>query len=189
MDFLLLMNKNRRYRDTVATIILPDGTIKTKWLPSLKEAGQMLLTFVLAVLGWIIFRADSVAIIQEYIVGMCNSSILSFPNTSGINALLLNIAVLICVEWWMRTKQHGLDIKHLYPVLRYAIYAGLLFMLFASVVKPLTLFISNSNETIFDKNYDIFSIHFWINLGVGLYYQQRTTKDGGLSLYVVGRYA
>ena len=128
---LLLVGKNRRYRDTVATITLPDGTIKTKWLPSLKELGQMILIFALAVLGWIIFRADSLMMIQEYVVGMCNSSIFSIPNTSGINALLLNIAVLICVEWWMRTKQHGLDIKHLYPVLRYAIYAGLLFMLFA----------------------------------------------------------
>ena len=128
---LLLMGKNRRYRDTVATITLPNGTIKTKWLPSLKEVGQMFLTFALAVFGWIIFRADSVVMIQEYIVGMCNSSILSFPNTSGINALLLNIVVLICMEWWTRTKQHGLDIKHFHPVFRFAIYAGLLFMLFA----------------------------------------------------------
>ena len=128
---LLLLNKNRRYRDTVATITLPDGALKTKWLPSLKEVGQMLLTFALAVFGWIIFRADSVVMIQEYVVGMCNSSIFSLPNTSGINALLLNIVVLICMEWWMRTKQHGLDIKHLHPVFRYAIYAGLLFMLFA----------------------------------------------------------
>ena len=128
---LLLMGKNRRYRDTVATITLPDGTIKTKWLPSLKEVGQMFLTFALAVFGWIIFRADSVVMIQKYIVGMCNSSILLFPNTSGINALLLNIVVLVIVEWWMRTKQHGLDVKHLHPVFRYAIYAGLLFMLFA----------------------------------------------------------
>lgn len=57
---LLLMGKNRRYRDTVATITLPDGTIKTKWLPSIKEAGQMLLTFALAVVGWIIFRAENI---------------------------------------------------------------------------------------------------------------------------------
>ena len=128
---LLLLGKNRRYRDTVATFTLPDGTIKTKWLPSLKEVGQMLLTFALAVLGWIIFRADSLVMIQEYVVGMFNSSIFSLPNTSGINALLLNIVVLIIVEWWVRTQQHGLDIKHLHPVFRYAIYAGLLFMLFA----------------------------------------------------------
>ena len=128
---LLLLGKNRRYRDTVATVTLPDGTIKTKCLPSIKETWQMLLTFALAIFGWIIFRADSVSMIQDYVFGMCNSSIFSLPNTSGINALLLNIVVLIIAEWWMRTKQHGLDIKYLHPVFRYAIYAGLLFMLFA----------------------------------------------------------
>ena len=66
---LLLLNKNRRYRDTVATITLPDGTIKAKWLPSLKETGQMLLTFALAVFGWIIFRAQDISQFGEVING------------------------------------------------------------------------------------------------------------------------
>ena len=128
---LLVMNKNRRYRDTVATITLPDGTTKAKWLPSLKEAGQMLLTFVLAVIGWIIFRAENIGQVWEYIGAMCNTTIFSMPNTAGINALLMNIVIMLCVEWLMRTKQHGLEIKHWHPILRYVTYLGLLFVLFA----------------------------------------------------------
>ena len=128
---LLVMNKNRRYRDTVATITLSDGTIKAKWLPSIKEAGQMLLTFALVVIGWIIFRAENIGQVGEYLSAMCNSSILSMPNTAGINALLMNIVIMLCVEWLMRTKQHGLEIKHWHPILRYVTYLGLLFVLFA----------------------------------------------------------
>ena len=128
---LLLMNKNRRYRDTVATITLPDGTIKTKWLPSIKEAGQILLTFALAVFGWIIFRAESIGQVGEIIHNMCNGSLLSMPDASGNSALLMNIMILIVVEWVARMRNHGLDIKHLHPVVRYVIYGGVLFLLFA----------------------------------------------------------
>lgn len=53
------------------------------------------------------------------------------PDTAGINALLMNIVIMLFVEWMMRTKQHGLEIKHLHPILRYAIYIGVLFILFA----------------------------------------------------------
>ena len=128
---LLLMGKNRRYRDTVATITLPNGTIKTKWLPSIKEAGQMLLTFALAVFGWIIFRAENIGQVGEIIHNICNSSLLSMPDASGNSALLMNIMILIVVEWVARMRNHGLDIKHLHPVVRYAIYFGVLFLLFA----------------------------------------------------------
>jgi D-alanyl-lipoteichoic acid acyltransferase DltB (MBOAT superfamily) len=128
---LLLMGKNRRYRDTVATITLPNGTIKTKWLPSIKEAGQMLLTFALAVFGWIIFRAENIGQVGEFIHNICNSSLLSIPDASGNSALLMNIMILIVVEWVARMRNHGLDIKHLHPVVRYAIYLSVLFLLFA----------------------------------------------------------
>ena len=128
---LLLMGKNRRYRDTVATITLPDGTIKTKWLPSLKEAGQMLLTFAIAVLGWIIFRAESIGQVGEIIHNMCNSSLLSMPDASGNSALLMNIMILIVVEWVTRKRMHGLDLVGLPTYLRYFIYLVFAFILFA----------------------------------------------------------
>lgn len=128
---LLLMGKNRRYRDTVATTTLPDGTIKTQWLPSIKEVMQMLLTFALAVFGWIIFRAENIGQFSEYLCNICSDSLFTMPDISGNSALLMNIIILILVEWMARMRNHGLDIKHLHPVLRYAIYLGVLFLLFA----------------------------------------------------------
>lgn len=47
---LILLGKNRRYTNTVA-----EGRL----LPTLHEFLQMLLTFVLAIIGWIIFRAEN----------------------------------------------------------------------------------------------------------------------------------
>ena len=122
---LLLMNKNRRYRDTVATITLPYGTIKTKWLPSLKEAGQMLLTFALAVFGWIIFRAQDISQFGEVISTICSDSLLSVPwlkNRQYYISLAFSILVLVLVEWINRTKEHGLQKITYIPLVRYVLY-------------------------------------------------------------------
>ena len=123
---LLLMNKNRRYRDTVATITLPDGTIKNKLLPSFKEAGQMLVTFALAVVGWIIFRAVCVADIGLYIQNMFDISLFSAPMMIvGLKRTILSIAILLFVEWINRNKQHGLQLVACNKVLQLLIYYAL----------------------------------------------------------------
>ena len=125
---LLLMGKNRRYRDTVATITLPDGTIKTKWLPSIKEAGQMLLTFALAVFGWIIFRAESIGQFGDVVLTICSDSLLSVPwlmTRDFYIPLAIAIFVLILVEWINRTKSHGFVVGIQYKWLRIVLYYAL----------------------------------------------------------------
>ena len=135
---LLLMNKNRRYRDTVATITLPDGTIKTKWLPSLKEAGQMLLTFALAVFGWIIFRAQDISQFGEVISTICSDSLLSVPwlmNRQYYIPLAISILVLLLVEWINRTKKHGLQISNYSKILQIVIFYGFVMSIIISMYK------------------------------------------------------
>ena len=129
---LLLLNKNRRYRDTVATITLPDGTIKTKLLPSLKETGQMLLTFALAVLGWIIFRAQDIGQFGEVISTICSNSLLSVPflkTRSFYIPLFINIMILLGVEWQNRTESHGLAKISEKRYIRHIVYYILLFIM------------------------------------------------------------
>lgn len=58
---LILLGKNRKYTNQVA-----EGRI----LPTIKETGQMLLTFFLAVFGWIIFRAPGFLTLLNYLKGM-----------------------------------------------------------------------------------------------------------------------
>ncbi len=132
---LLLLNKNRRYRDTVATITLPDGTIKTKWLPSLKEAGQMLLTFAVAVFGWIIFRATGLKTLSAWVTSIFDSSLFSIPwlmNRGYYITLAISILVLILAEWINRTKEHGLVLSIKYKWLRLIIYYSLIFAIVAN---------------------------------------------------------
>ena len=129
---LLLLNKNRRYRDTVATITLPDGTIKTKLLPSLKETGQMLLTFALAVFGWIIFRAQDIGLFGEVISTICSDSLLSVPflkTRSFYIPLFINIMILLGVEWQNRTESHGLAKISEKRYIRHIVYYILLFIM------------------------------------------------------------
>ena len=129
---LLLMNKNRRYRDTVATVTLPDGTIKTKWLPSLKEAGQMLLTFALAVFGWIIFRAQDISQFGEVISTICSDSLFAIPflkTRSFYIPLFINIMILLGVEWLNRTESHGLTKISDKCYIRYIVYYILIFIM------------------------------------------------------------
>jgi D-alanyl-lipoteichoic acid acyltransferase DltB (MBOAT superfamily) len=113
---LLVMNKNRRYRDTVATITLPDGTMKAKWLPSLKEVGQMLLTFALAVVGWIIFRADNVMQIVNIVFKVCSDTTLMIPfliNRLYYIPTFSSILFMLVFEWGNRSREFGLAVSNI----------------------------------------------------------------------------
>ncbi len=110
---LILLGKNRKYTN--------DAT----W----REIPKILLTFGLAVIGWIIFRAENITQAWEYIITMCNHTFFSMPDTSGQTALFLCIAILVFVEWLQRNKQHALQIK-LPIVIRWSIYFAILFLIF-----------------------------------------------------------
>ena len=92
----------------------------------------MLLTFFLAVIGWIIFRAESIGQAWEYVCGICNRSLFTLPEAKGYTGLGLNILLLIIVEWVQRDKAFILDLSSMKKAyLRWPIYLVLLFILFA----------------------------------------------------------
>ena len=118
---LILMGRNRRYRDTVA---------EGKWLPSLKEAGQMLLTFLLVVFGWIIFRAESIGQAWEVFGTILSPSLLSAPEASGITGFSFAILIMLLVEWLQRDRQHPLAIENIpYWPVRGLIYISVFFLI------------------------------------------------------------
>ena len=120
---LILAGKNRKYTNQVA-----EGRV----LPTLKEAGQMLLTFFLAVIGWIIFRAESIGQAWQYLCGICNRSLFSMPVAKGCTGLMLGLVLLIVVEWLQRDKQFGLDLSFVKKwYVRWPVYLMLLFIIFA----------------------------------------------------------
>lgn len=109
---LILTGKNRKYTNQIA---------EGRYLPTLKEAGQMLLTFILAVFGWIVFRSESIGQAWEVIWGIMNSSLFTAPMmVVGLKKIVFVIGVLLLVEWLNRSKEHGLAIGNLPLWLRIA---------------------------------------------------------------------
>ena len=126
---LILLGKNRRYTDTVAS---------GRALPSLRELGQMLLTFLLAVLGWILFRADSIEQAFHYyglMFGKLSEG--GAPTiTSPIDAWVVAVAVLLMtvVEWLSREQPHEFSRQPRLRAIRWATYVVLIFLIGAFMV-------------------------------------------------------
>ena len=125
---LILLGQNRKYTNQVA-----EGRL----LPSWKECGQILLTFMLVAIGWIIFRAETIGQAWDYICGMMQFGTLRasyrffLPNEYIVYPTNMYIVAMIVVEWLQRNKQHGLEVlntsKHKW--LRVIFYYALVWMI------------------------------------------------------------
>lgn len=122
---LILLGKNRKYTNTVA-----EGRV----LPTWKEMVQMSSTFVLAVIGWIIFRAANVNEAWQYICGLFGKSMFTAPwlmNRHYYVQVVLSIVVMLVVEWIQRNKEHALDLRGVKShVVKFGIYYLLVIVIF-----------------------------------------------------------
>ena len=112
---LLLMGRNRTY----LTIVAEDRV-----LPNAKELGRMVLTFLLATVGWAIFRARSAGECFSWIANMAMpwyfSAIGKIPKQFGI--ALAATLVLFVVEWLNRREAYGFVRFPANRCVRWAIY-------------------------------------------------------------------
>lgn len=118
---LILLGKNRKYKEVVAS---------DRLLPNVREIFQILLTFLLVVIGWIIFRSESIAQAWEYICGMWQWGTLKasyrFFFQHGIQSISAWVCLMVLVEWINRRNDHGLYLQKSTPwYFRYAIYIAL----------------------------------------------------------------
>ncbi|MGM9689179.1 MAG: MBOAT family O-acyltransferase [Alloprevotella sp.] len=122
--FLPLIAKRR---DRHAATAPPPDT--DRWLPSWHEVWQMGTTFVLVCVGWVFFRSESLGAAFGRLLRMATDIRLHTPY-GGFSALYPALFVL-SVEWVMRHRQHGLDIKGTgclsYRAVRWAVYYALIF--------------------------------------------------------------
>ena len=84
---LLLMNKNRRFRDDERRYA---------------DIPRILCTFLLVVIGWIIFRSPSISACGEYLLGICDRSLWAMPyieNSLQLIATFIAIGVMLLMEW------------------------------------------------------------------------------------------
>ena len=130
---LILMGKNRKYKDVVA---------ENKSLPSLSEFVRMLVTFFLVVIGWIIFRAESIGQAWDYIAGMCQLGTLRSVYRAftlwQTRPLFILIIIMMVIEWIQRKKEHGLQMDNVPWYFRYPIYIGVSVLIICFFSQPVT---------------------------------------------------
>lgn len=98
------------------------------YLPSIKEALQMALTFVLTIIGWIIFRAESMTQAAEYLTAMVRNKFFD-PSLLYKKPYLLFGMALLAIEWLQRDKQHALQFSAIKPFNYRAIRWGIYFLI------------------------------------------------------------
>ena len=130
---LIMLGRNRKNIDVVAY---------GKLFPTIKEMGQMLLTFVLVVFGWIIFRSETIGDAIQYVSFMFDSSFFDFRKDITVQYRpmakeFLFIALMLVIEWFNRQKAHGLDLSDSKSsFVRIGIYYLLIFLILMFGAQP-----------------------------------------------------
>ena len=78
------------------------------YLPNVKELLQISLTFFLAVIGWIIFRAETMTQAIDFISSMFTNQFFDSSYLYG-KLYLCYCLLLMVIEWMQRDKQHALQ--------------------------------------------------------------------------------
>lgn len=118
---LLLSGNNRNHLQIVAF---------DKFLPSIKETLQILMTFGLTLLAWIFFRAENLSHAIDIILEIGSSSLLRYPEIFPKKTLLL-ILIFVIVEWFGRRNEFAIaSLGHkTTAIMRWSIYLGMIGMI------------------------------------------------------------
>ena len=118
---LILLEKNRKYTDVVAV---------GRFLPSIKEFSQIIFTFILATLGWIIFRADNIEMVNTYFSRLFDPTLWGIPYLTNKVFTFLPLCIMLIMEWIHRGNSHGLSLEMVKnKFVRYMIYFALAFLI------------------------------------------------------------
>ena len=94
LSFYIIFGINSKYKHIVAF---------GHYLPNIREAMQMIVTFFLVVIGWIIFRSDSMSQAVGFLQSICTNTFFDPSALYGLKELILCFAFLT-IEWWQRDK-------------------------------------------------------------------------------------
>lgn len=121
---LLLRGKNRRY---------VGGTVaEGRWFPNFGELWRMGLTFVVVVVGWMIFRAPDMGTFWEWMSRLVTAPLdmTGFPRSLGVKACVGAVAVMLALEWCTRGQAFPLARMPGPRVVRWILYLLVLAALF-----------------------------------------------------------
>ena len=101
-------------------------------LPCINELLQIVLTFSLIVIGWIIFRAETMTQAFEYLTAIVTNKFIDFSMLHGKRHLCLGLLLLV-IEWLQRNKQHALQFSPTTPfrhrLVRWGVYYFIIFLI------------------------------------------------------------
>lgn len=95
----------------------------------------MLITFAVVVLGWIIFRAETITQAWDFILSIGMQGIFTLPYYHGrmyMCTLVVGILIMLLIEWINRDGDHGLAITKRHRMLwtRHIVYMFLILYIF-----------------------------------------------------------
>ena len=124
-----------------------------KYLPNIRETMQIALTFFLTVIGWIIFRAESMTQAVDFLTAMVSNRFFDASALHGVTYIYFGIA-LLAVEWLQRDKQHALQFSDAKPfnhrLVRWGIYYIIL-LLIAKYAGSSQTFIWRTRQTLWGR--------------------------------------
>ncbi|MFO7658956.1 MAG: MBOAT family O-acyltransferase [Bacteroidales bacterium] len=96
--------------------------------PSFREISAIIITFILTLIAWVFFRAQSVSQAFYYIRQI---AVLSFDKSeSGLYSYLYLILILVIIEWINRRHEHPLYFKSAPAPIRWIVYYAVLMVIF-----------------------------------------------------------
>lgn len=120
---LLLGGKNRKHLTSVA---------EDRVFPSFLELGQMVFTFALAMLGWVLFRATSIPEAGRWFASLLNVTSYgvdtNFPHAGRV--VFPMIGLMFVCEWLNRREQFGFARYPRWTGLRWALYFLIVLLIF-----------------------------------------------------------
>jgi alginate O-acetyltransferase complex protein AlgI len=98
-------------------------------LPTPKEVIQIIFTFLLTMVAWVFFRAESVAQATDYLFRICDKSLISFGQIK-LEPIPF-ILILYVIEYFNRKNNHALEgLNNKSTYLRWLIYIILIVVVF-----------------------------------------------------------
>ncbi len=109
----MILTRTRRYIGTAG---------KGRKLPSLREAGAMLGTFLMLLPAWIFFKSRTIGDAFSYIARIFSNPYIPEIPFSQFVLMLIVSGILLLFEWIQREKKYILQIGQLPVVARWSIY-------------------------------------------------------------------
>lgn len=119
---LTVLNLNKKHIDIVA---------QNSFVPSFKESLMMGCTFMLVMVGWVIFRADNLQIAVDYLTRMFTDFHFTKPLKGKF--CLIYICIMLVIEWLQRKRNHTFDFTGIkimgHKTVRWIIYCTIAMMI------------------------------------------------------------